>query len=128
MKSKTITKLLPVIFTKDELLELAKKSMETTIAIDEIENSKSRLNGMYDEVKDISYKMKQGYEERTVACEVKFHQPHNGKKTVTRMDTGEIVEILNMTAEEMQEDLQFAEAEIIEESKQLTIGNKQLKD
>lgn len=122
MKSKTATKLLPVLFTKDEMLDLAKKSMETTLQIDDIENQKAKLNGLYDYVTEISKKMKSGFEDRMVVCEVKYNCPHNGKKTVIRTDTGETVEIVNMTAEEMQEDLQFTDVEIIEESKRLTGG------
>jgi hypothetical protein len=122
MRTKNILKTLPVVFTKDELLEMAKKSMETTLQIDEIENSKTKLNGLYDDVISISKKMKAGYEDRQIPCEVKFNTPHNGKKSTVRNDTGETVSVENMTAEEFQEELELTDGKIINESKRITSG------
>ena len=122
MRTKNILKTLPVVFTKDELLEMAKKSMETTLQIDEIENSKTKLSGLYDDVVTISKKMKAGYEDRQIACEVKFNTPHNGKKSTVRNDTGETVSVENMTAEEFQEELELTDGKIIDESKRITSG------
>jgi hypothetical protein len=122
MRTKNILKMLPVVFTKDELLEMAKQSMEKTLIIDEIENSKSKLSGLYDDVISISKKMKQGFEERSIPCEVKFNTPHNGKKSTIRTDTGETVAVENMTAEEFQEELELTDGKIIDESKRITSG------
>lgn len=48
-----------------------------------------------------------GHEYRNIDCIVHFNQPNTGKKTTYRLDTSEQVRVENMTAEEMQMDLEF---------------------
>lgn len=59
------------------------------------------------DVADASRLVSNGYEYRDVACEVRYHDPENGKKTVIRLDTGEIVKTVFMSGDEMQEPLPF---------------------
>jgi hypothetical protein len=47
------------------------------------------------------------HEYRNIDCEVAFHKPNTGWKTVARKDTGEVIETVAMTREEMQEQLPF---------------------
>lgn len=56
-----------------------------------------------------------GYEYRNVDCEVRFHDPKQGMKTLVRLDTGEMLQPTRMNSDECQVHL-FEQA--IEEEEQ----------
>jgi hypothetical protein len=80
-------------------LELAKKESVTGFTA-QIEARRSEINKY---ARHISNR----HEYRNVDCAVDFHKPNTGWKTITRKDTGEVVENVAMTTEEMQEQLPF---------------------
>ena len=55
-----------------------------------------------DEVANQSRLVSNGYEYRDIECEIQFHVPEKGKKTIIRTDSGEVVRVGFMTGEEMQ--------------------------
>jgi len=59
----------------------------------------AQLAAIKSDVGELSDKVANGYEIREVTCDVQYHKPEQGKKTLTRGDTGvKIVE--KMTDEE----------------------------
>jgi len=51
-----------------------------------------------------------GYEYRDVECEIRLGEPEPGQKTIIRRDTKEVVDVDIMTADELQGELEFQEA------------------
>jgi hypothetical protein len=89
--------------THELSLKLANKTQERS-GIEQEKKSvtsqyKSQLDAVVAEVSSLSNKVANGYEMRKVECEVKYHLPEQGKKTITRKDTGEKI-IEKMTSEE----------------------------
>jgi len=80
-------------------LELAKKESVTGFTA-QIEARRSEINKF---ARHISNR----HEYRNLDCVVDCHKPNTGWKTITRKDTGEIVETVAMTTDEMQEQLPF---------------------
>lgn len=76
---------------------MSKALANKTIEIEQIKEEQKAVNDEYkgrigeirSDVKQLSNNVASGYEMRAVACDVKFHQPHEGKKTITRLDTYE---------------------------------------
>lgn len=111
--NKTITRNLRCNLTQPELVEAARSSAELTRGISALENDKSRINKDYAariaekeaQRSIINDTITSGYEFREVKCQVDFDKPNKGQKTVTRLDTNEVVSVETMTAEEMQREL-----------------------
>lgn len=103
-------------FTEDEMRTIAKQLAHENRNLEEIEAKKKTVNTDFanqiqfskTSISSLSNKINNGYEFRDVECVTKFNCPNSGKKTITRMDTGENIDIQDMTAAEMQEPL-FAE-------------------
>lgn len=119
MKKQT-TKMLNVLLTPAELLEIGKELTAKVKEIDRIESLKKKIPDLREEVSGLSNKFINGFDLRPVVCAIVFNSPRNGKKSIVREDTGEIVEVLNMEPEEFQEEFEMKEYEIVEEAKQLT--------
>lgn len=60
---------------------------------------KSQLDSIKADVSSLSNKVANGYEMRKVECEIKYHKPTQGEKTIIRTDTKEQI-IEKMTSEE----------------------------
>lgn len=60
---------------------------------------KSELDVIEADVSSLSNKVANGYEMRKVECEIKYHKPKQGEKTIIRKDTNE-KSIEKMTSEE----------------------------
>lgn len=110
MKHKSTFKDLPVILNKDKLLNVSKQITDKALEIDSIETLKKRIVPLRDEITVLSKRFSNGYEIKSVHCKVEFNEPTIGKKSIVRSDTNELVETLNMTAEEMQEDFNFVDS------------------
>ncbi|GAA0561784.1 hypothetical protein [Chitinophaga japonensis] len=80
----------------DMSLELAAKNQEFV----NVENEKkaatsqysSRLSSIKTSIGSLSDKVANGYEIREVTCDVVYHRPKQGMKTLTRKDTGAQIE------------------------------------
>lgn len=77
-------------------VELASKHQEMV----NVENQKkaatsqfsSRLSNIKSSIGELSDKVANGFEIREVTCDVVYHRPRQGMKTLTRKDTGEKIE------------------------------------
>jgi len=94
-------------FTASEIhdlsLKLANKTQDKSRIAEEkksvVSQYKSQIDALDAELSGISSKVANGYEMRKVECEIKYHLPEQGKKTIIRKDTGEKM-IEKMTSEE----------------------------
>lgn len=106
-------------FTELEMKELSAELARGTNELAQAESDKKavmsqfaeRINSRKSEVSSLARRIANGYEMRTVNCEVRLHDPKKGSATVIRTDTGEIVKSRLMTPEESQTEL-FAEARV----------------
>lgn len=64
---------------------------------------KARIDSAQTQIEDLSSTMNCGYEYRSVDCDVLFNTPTEGRKTIVRSDTDEIVEECPMTDDEIQD-------------------------
>lgn len=107
---KKSTEYLRYSFTDQELLDLSKqlarKLAEQERAQGELKEVTTQLKAVVtakeNEVSTLSHLVQNGYEYRNIECEVRFDHPDKGKKTMLRMDTGEIVSETKMTGEDLQ--------------------------
>lgn len=107
---KKVTEYLRYQFTDAELLDLSKqlarKLAEQERAERELKEVSTQLKAAVtakeNEVSTLSHLVQNGYEYRNIECEVRFDHPEKGKKTMLRMDTGEIVSESKMTGEDLQ--------------------------
>jgi hypothetical protein len=86
--------------THDLSLSLANKTKEKVALEEEKKSVMSQYKAKLDEVtahcNKLSNQVSDGFEYREVDCEIEYHSPENGKKTVTRLDTK------NATVEKME--------------------------
>lgn len=100
-------------FTDAELLTISKGMSQAVATRTQTENDKKRMAKEFDariatydaEIDLASEKVRSGYECRNIACSVAYNSPRIGMKEIRRDDTGELVEVLQMSASEMQEEL-----------------------
>ncbi len=111
MKNKTTFRDLKVELTKDELLNISTQITNIVLEIERIEKLKSQIKSLRETETHLSKIFNNGYETKSVQCSVIFHEPSNNQKTIIRTDTREIVETLEMTEKETQEDFDFPATE-----------------
>ena len=105
------TRILNVKFTVEEMqqigIDLALANQERERLDDRKKQTMSQFKCEIDAVdasiKTLAQKLARGSEDRVVECEVLYHTPEEGAKTILRTDTGEKVEILKMTDSELQD-------------------------
>jgi hypothetical protein len=87
----------------DLSLKLANKTQDKSRIAEEkksvVSQYKSQIDALDAELSGISSKVANGYEMRKVECEIQYHKPEQGKKTIIRKDTTEKI-IEKMTSEE----------------------------
>lgn len=113
MSRDRVEKCLRYEFTQPEILELGKQLAEANSRLARIESDKKRvvadfgsqISNQQSAIQSMSQNISSGYEMRQIQCRVFFHTPSEGRKTIARLDTGEIVEVVEMTDDEMQEAL-----------------------
>jgi hypothetical protein len=96
----------------DLSMQLANKTQDKSRVAEEkksiVSQYKSKIDAIDADLSLISSKVANGYEMRKVECEIQYHKPEQGKKTVIRKDTNEKV-VEKMSSEEWnlfnQEDL-----------------------
>lgn len=104
-----VNKILNVPFTTEELKEIGVKLALENQRKERIEDEKkqsmsqykSELDAADSEIKRLSQKLARGSEDRPVECDLLYHTPSEGLKTVRRCDTGEDVEVVKMTESEL---------------------------
>ena len=104
-----ITKILNCVFTTEELKEigvqLALENQRKERLEDQKKQSQSQFKSEIDaadaKIKSLAQKLARGSEDREIECDVLFNTPEEGKKTVRRGDTGEVVCTQPMTESEM---------------------------
>lgn len=109
MNTKTITRNLKCVLTESELLVYGKEMAEQEKKAEEIEDEKAAVTkALGEQVKYHSQMARSkaklindGFEFREVACDQTFDYPR-GLVTVTRKDTGDVIEERAMTADERQ--------------------------
>lgn len=92
-------------FTAKETHDLSLELASATKKLAAIEEEKSSVTSQYGaKIKEakatcnkLSNLVADGYEIREVECEVIFHQPQQGKKTIIRKDSGKVTAIEAMT-------------------------------
>ena len=100
---------LPVILTQDEIVECAKSLAKTTNELRDCESRKMEVTSQFAAdlkklkatTDSLSIKISNGYEYREVDCEWSFDYKKD-TKTLTRIDTGETVRIVQLTLEDRQ--------------------------
>ncbi len=118
-RSVKITDYLRYDFTEQEFLEHARtlgRMNQELAAAEERRKSVSAdlaadVKRHQDEVSRQSRLVSNGYEYRDVECEVRYHSPEKAKKTIVRLDTGEVVKTAFMSGIEMQEAFDFGAPE-----------------
>lgn len=102
--------------------------VKNELEIARIENEKKRLAGIREENLELSRKFNKGTTERSIICDIIYNKPKNGEKTIIRTDTGETVQVLRMTAQELQEDMEFGEdANVLSAQRLITSGTPEKK-
>lgn len=94
--------------TPDEIREIAKGCAEAVNKRDQLKADKKRVSKDFDaqisaveaRISSDSEKVRSEYELRLVPCVEHYDMPRRGQKTVVRGDTGEPVEVLEMTDDE----------------------------
>jgi hypothetical protein len=84
-------------------MKLANKTQDKSRVAEEkksvVSQYKSQIDAIDAELSNISSKVANGYEMRKVECEIQYHKPEQGKKTIIRKDTNE-TSVEKMTSEE----------------------------
>lgn len=70
-----------------------------------VANFKARIEAQETAISRYARLYANGYEYRNVECEDLLNNPGNGRKTIVRKDTGEVVRTIEMTPDERQEKL-----------------------
>lgn len=104
-----ISKVLNCKFTDAELKEigmnLALANQEKERLEDQKKQSMSQYKSEQDavdsKIRELAQKLARGSEDRRIECELLYNVPEEGKKTITRLDTKEVIETANMTEEEL---------------------------
>lgn len=97
MAAQIVYKDLRYDFTEVELhdlsVELANKTKELKQVTEEKKKANSNytktINGIKAHCDELSIQVSDGFEYRPIECEVEYHKPSQGTKTVTRKDNGE---------------------------------------
>lgn len=85
----------------DLSIELANKTKELSSITEEKKSVNSQFTARINEVKattnTLSNQISDGWEYRETECEIKFHEPGQGKKTIIRKDSNTVVAVETMT-------------------------------
>jgi len=102
--------------TDQELLQSGKELADRSAELKALETSKAQVTADFGarmkmkeaEIEILTNRMQTGYEHRPIHCEERLDNPKPGQKMVIRTDTGDTIGIENMTADEMQRELEVA--------------------
>jgi hypothetical protein len=94
-----------------ETLELSRESAKTHQELEALQNEKDRvmsdlkaqIQAKENTISDYNRRINNGYEHRYLDCELRYHVPSKGMKTLFRMDTGAEVRSTKMDTFELQD-------------------------
>jgi hypothetical protein len=103
-------------FSPEERAELARQLARQTQDLESLNDRKAQVVSEFTakikaanaEIFKIARLINNNYEYRDVKCDVLYDTPKRGYKRIIRMDTGEVVEDVPMSADELQQSLDFA--------------------
>lgn len=106
--NKTATESLRYRFSENEITEIARKQADHFRERAILEEEKKRVANQYktrietieSEIEGCTESITTGYEIRQVECNVYWHRPERGMKTLIRLDTLEIVRVAAMSEHE----------------------------
>ena len=106
---------LRVEYTRDEIVDLARKQAEAYGELSRAEDEKkavvatlkAKCDGISARIAELAGKITAGFEYRTVPCEIRYDEPKAGLKTTLRLDMGTEVNVEPMTLSERQAELQL---------------------
>jgi hypothetical protein len=123
-KKHETTRMLRVIYSNPERLELGKKLSETFNDLTQINadldrvkaDFKAKVTARESEIVDLSNKVSTGFHITEVKCLWEMDTPKTGVKELIRLDTGETVEMTDMTNSDKQGELPLS-AEVTADGK-----------
>lgn len=97
-------------FPQPERVRLAEDLAHEMIQLYQLEQEFAKLKAAHaakvaereSTIRDLSRKLCEGWEYRDVKCKVLWNDPEDGKKSIVRLDTGEVVAVEDMSFEERQ--------------------------
>ena len=103
------TRILNCRSTTDDLKEIGIKLALENQRKERLEDEKKQSMSQYKseidaadaKIKSLAQKLARGSEDREIECDILFNTPEEGKKTVKRGDTGEVIQMLDMTEAEL---------------------------
>ncbi len=112
-RMKKTSEYLKYVFTEDETKSFARELARENTAAAEVEEQKKavmasfaeKLTASKSKISMLSRYINNGYDYRTIDCEIVMDTPSTGFKTIVRLDTGEEVKTLPMLQSEMQAEL-----------------------
>jgi hypothetical protein len=115
MRADTITLGIEEKYTPTEKAEIADKMAAAVAEVETISGEKKvsdaafngRLKKADESVSALARQYNKGCEVAQIGCDIRYDVPEVGKKSYVRMDTGEAVEVHDMSWKEKQETLQF---------------------
>jgi hypothetical protein len=105
---------LTVPLDEEEKARIGAQMTGYALEIKRIEDEKKKLKALQAEITRLAEEFERGHSNVDVRCRVYFNDPGIGEKTIVRTDNGEIVAIETMTSDELQEDIPFTEAEVMD--------------
>lgn len=104
---------LRVEFTRDEIVDLARKQAESYGELNRAEEDKkavtaqlkAKCDGIAARISELAGKITSGFEYRVVPCETRYDEPKPGLKTTVRLDTCDVVSVDPMSLAERQAEL-----------------------
>lgn len=115
MRADTIIKEISEDFTDTDKLTMAEALTTKLMEIEAVENEKKQADGVFNErrkvlegeTESLYRRYHKGYEMAQIGCDIRYNDPTPGQKSYYRMDTAKLVETVDMSWEEKQEELQF---------------------
>lgn len=117
IKNQTVSRNLRVVYNDADRLVLGRQLADTHKDLEQAQADKksvvadfsARIKSHEAKIVDLAGKVSNGYQVKEVTCEWRFHSPKDGLKQLFRLDTGESVEIADMTSTELQPELPLAD-------------------
>jgi hypothetical protein len=116
MRPQTTTRRLQRKLGEEQLLAIGKEMSDKVLEIESIETAKKRITPLREEMTLLGSKYNSGFEDVEIQCDIVYNYPEPGKKSVIRPDTKETIEVVDMTQEDLQEDLPFTQAEVVSDA------------
>lgn len=117
MRQVTIKKQFDIPLSDQRLAEIAREMADS---LEKMQNLQDELAGAKEAAKEIPALMKhvrelgtfikEGAESKMIDCRIEYDDPTPGVKSIYRSDTGDLVDTLEMTGEELQGELSIGES------------------